>query len=415
MRTIASIQRSLRVSASARKLTTGGHMRIYLSSTYDDLRTHRRVVAQALRQLGHDVVGMEDYVAESRRSVKKCCEDVAGSSMYVLIVAWRYGYVPTDSIENPDQVSITEMEYNTAQERGLPTLVFLVNPEAPWPYRATDAYSGENGRGLRVEEFRSKLASTSLVSFFETEGDLARLAATSVSLDARTKTLQEMQMSHVVWKADEREPFMTGDDDSSFVVVRGVILDMASTGRPVLIVDLGAGRTWWSTRLYLLCRLVAVQTEIEEVLFLAADGRPVGLATPRSVHEGIVSSHPILGEWEASNQERQVLDDMDAALESFRQFFRSRSDSEESVKQWVRPNSLKLWLGHNLIPGSIRIDNVQQLTLPDIQQILGWPSEHVVVENLPNKGDVSVIPKAALAMDLAQEWVRREMPRASLL
>ena len=30
-------------------------------------------------------------------------------------------------------------------------------------------------------------------------------------------------------------------------------------------------------------------------------------------------------------------------------------------------------------------------------------------------GAVSVIPKAELAMDLAQEWVRREMPRAVLL
>ena len=68
--------------------------RIYLSSTYGDLRDHREKVYKALRQLGHDVIAMEDYVATDQRPLAKCLEDVAGCELYVGIFAHRYGYVP---------------------------------------------------------------------------------------------------------------------------------------------------------------------------------------------------------------------------------------------------------------------------------------------------------------------------------
>jgi hypothetical protein len=38
-------------------------LRIHLSSTFSDLEQHRERVYRALRNLRHDVVAMEDYVA----------------------------------------------------------------------------------------------------------------------------------------------------------------------------------------------------------------------------------------------------------------------------------------------------------------------------------------------------------------
>ena len=35
---------------------------IYLSSTYEDLKEHRRIVFMALRKAGYQVIAMEDYV-----------------------------------------------------------------------------------------------------------------------------------------------------------------------------------------------------------------------------------------------------------------------------------------------------------------------------------------------------------------
>ena len=40
--------------------------RICVSSTYGDLKDHREHVYRALRQLSHDVIAMEDYVAADR-------------------------------------------------------------------------------------------------------------------------------------------------------------------------------------------------------------------------------------------------------------------------------------------------------------------------------------------------------------
>ena len=57
--------------------------KIYLSSTFEDLRTHREAVYRVLRQLRHDVVSMEDYVASPQRPLDKCLADVAACQAYV--------------------------------------------------------------------------------------------------------------------------------------------------------------------------------------------------------------------------------------------------------------------------------------------------------------------------------------------
>lgn len=51
-------------------------MKIYVSSTFLDLADHRRAVDVALRRMGHDVVGMEQYVAEASKPVERCQQDV---------------------------------------------------------------------------------------------------------------------------------------------------------------------------------------------------------------------------------------------------------------------------------------------------------------------------------------------------
>ena len=38
-------------------------MRIFVSSSFEDLREHRAAAIRALRQLGHEVVAMEDMIS----------------------------------------------------------------------------------------------------------------------------------------------------------------------------------------------------------------------------------------------------------------------------------------------------------------------------------------------------------------
>ena len=79
-------------------------MKVYLSSTFRDLRDHRAAVDRTLRRMGHDVIGMEQYAAEGSRPIERCKRDVETADCYVLMLGWRYGYVPVE--DNPDRLSI---------------------------------------------------------------------------------------------------------------------------------------------------------------------------------------------------------------------------------------------------------------------------------------------------------------------
>jgi len=63
---------------------------IYLSSTYEDLMEHRRVVIDTLRKSGYHAIAMEDYVATDRRPVEECLRDIdEKTQIYVGIFAFR--------------------------------------------------------------------------------------------------------------------------------------------------------------------------------------------------------------------------------------------------------------------------------------------------------------------------------------
>ena len=164
--------------------------RIYISSTYSDLKEHREKVYQTLRRMQHDGVAMEDYVATGQHPpLDKCLADVAKSDLYVGIFAWRYGYIPDEG--NPQQKSITELEYRQAQQLGKPCFIFLLHEDAPWSRRQMDVVTGEGDRGRRIEEFRQELGKTKLVSFFKTPDQLANLAGAAIHQWERDNQVEE--------------------------------------------------------------------------------------------------------------------------------------------------------------------------------------------------------------------------------
>jgi hypothetical protein len=155
--------------------------RIYISSTFTDLKDCRERVARALRRLQHDVVAMEEYVARDDRPADACIKDVARCDIYVGLFAHRYGYVPVDPQLNPNNLSITELELRAAQQGGKTCLVFLQDPAAGWPFAQTDSFSGENEQGKRIAALRKDLQESKLASFFKGPEDLGELVAASVT------------------------------------------------------------------------------------------------------------------------------------------------------------------------------------------------------------------------------------------
>jgi len=144
--------------------------RIYVSSTYSDLKEHRREVSLALRRLGHEDVAMEYYRAEDERPLKKCLKDVASCDVYIGIFAFRYGHIPKK--ENSKGRSITELEYREALDKGKPCLLFLLSEDALWPKSKQD-------KGIaaeQIDKLREELITCErhMVNLFESVDELTR-------------------------------------------------------------------------------------------------------------------------------------------------------------------------------------------------------------------------------------------------
>lgn len=135
-------------------------MRVYLSSTLNDLFPERQAVKEVL---GGECVVVESYTADERSVRDSCLAYVAGCELYIGIVGRRYGFKP-----DGESRSITELEYRQAVARGIPTLVFIKDDDEI-KGKFHDAVTQENPPQL-IEAFRQQIASRAAV--FKTAEDL---------------------------------------------------------------------------------------------------------------------------------------------------------------------------------------------------------------------------------------------------
>ena len=115
---------------------------VMISSTALDLPEHRKEVMDACLRLGMLPVMMEHLTASDADAAAKSLAMVDGADIYLGVFAYRYGYVP--DANNPDQISITEMEYNRAVKNGIPRLIFFM--DKTHPLTAADMEEDKIGR-----------------------------------------------------------------------------------------------------------------------------------------------------------------------------------------------------------------------------------------------------------------------------
>ena len=157
-------------------------LRVYLSSTFEDLKDYRAAVFAALEKAGLDIARMEAYSAADERPRDLSLRDVANSDIYVGLFAWRYGYAPPSDHGNPYDQSITELEYRQADGRKLPKLLFLADPDtkATWPGRFKDEETGQSEQGTKINALRKELGTEKTVNFFRTPEELATLVLAAI-------------------------------------------------------------------------------------------------------------------------------------------------------------------------------------------------------------------------------------------
>lgn len=92
---------------------------VFISSTFTDLKEERNEVMKALLELDCIPTGMELFPASDDTQWDVIKSIIDNCDYYILILAGRYGSI------NKDGVGYTELEYNYANEKGIPTIAFL--------------------------------------------------------------------------------------------------------------------------------------------------------------------------------------------------------------------------------------------------------------------------------------------------
>ena len=197
-------------------------MKVFLSSTYEDLREHRVKAAQAIERLGQHGVRMEVFGARPGDATGVCREEIEASDAFLGIYAHRYGHVPAAS-----SISITEQEFDFAQERRKPTFCFLVDDEFPWSPKLIEGDPGQS----KLKLFKQRVAATVVRDTFTTPDDLAYKIASSLGRFLITRKVKE-ELESI--PASDRVTTQQGRDQVSRRAAR---LHMLIRGARVLIVN----------------------------------------------------------------------------------------------------------------------------------------------------------------------------------
>jgi hypothetical protein len=405
-------------------------MKVYISSTYQDLIEYRAAVDRTLRRMGHDVIGMEQYVAEGSKPVERCKEDVRQSDVYVIIVAWRFGYVPDPKLLPPKPRSITEIELAEAQTNGKPVLAFLLDPETSWPPNRIDAMSSEPKAGEDVSRLRTNLGSNYLAGIFRTPEDLASQVAAAVSAQGLTRQMVDRVLCDTS-AAKNIKAFAHGSlvQDSTLDSIKEMI-ERSGTARSIVL-EIDEGQRWWSTRLFLLASLLGSLTAVRQLVFCDGIGRFVGMASPAAIKDGLTNScselegavQRLRGGVPSRDVERETHRQIQAWQMSFAHQPLAKGNkqtprihnNEASIKVGVRAPLLEHWLGERWINRCIVVDS-HDLSMSQVQQIVDSLLPDVPVQRqrkLPEKGyQLLVVERDAFALELAREWVRSGLPRS---
>lgn len=166
-------------------------MKIYVSSTLEDLKGHRSTLKYALLGIGHEPVMLDDQFPNSLPTKKELVKLIEDADIFIGIYAHLYGYM-----SRGDDISLTEKEYRIAMEKGKEIFPFIISPDVDWPdiYREDDFI-----KQGRLDTLLKEISSGHKTFSFSTPKDIVSkltpvLENLSVKYD-RLKRLQESAQS----------------------------------------------------------------------------------------------------------------------------------------------------------------------------------------------------------------------------
>ncbi len=103
---------------TAYNLFVPARLRIFISSTMEDLANERDLVADRLQSFNFEPVNAEGILPTGAKSWDRICEEIDSCHLFVLLLGERYGWVPTKGPLANEKISVTHGEYRRARFHG---------------------------------------------------------------------------------------------------------------------------------------------------------------------------------------------------------------------------------------------------------------------------------------------------------
>jgi len=189
-------------------------MKIFLSSTFQDLIAHREAAARAIEKLGLQGVRMEVFGARPQEATNACVDEISDCDALIGLYAYRYGYTPEGQSK-----SITEQEFDFAMATGKKIFCFVVSDEHPWLIRHVETEPGRT----RLCDFLRRVREKVVIDTFTTPEDLAARVACSLGYFLLVRKVKyELEKTHAhklfqtEWRGSESRIAVAGSEDFGY-------------------------------------------------------------------------------------------------------------------------------------------------------------------------------------------------------
>ena len=115
-------------------------LRVFVSSTEDDLANERAELATRLKLFNFEPVTSEELLPNGQGIWQRLRDAIETSDLFVLILGDLYGDIPSAGPMASAGKSVTHLEYDTAKATGLPIFVFTKTLGRTAPRDTADAY-----------------------------------------------------------------------------------------------------------------------------------------------------------------------------------------------------------------------------------------------------------------------------------
>ncbi len=179
--------------------------RVMLISTSRDLAAHYERVRDALARVdGLLPLPPEPALAGTGDADSIALTTLRAADVCVLLVAWRYGSVPTGELR-----STTHSAYLEAHVAGLPILVFLADPatDAPaGPGAPFPAVTRDPAHRAQLLAFRAELEFAHAVHYFITPSDLAASVTSATTALLADLRADQLRVPSLIYPRGPRTP-----------------------------------------------------------------------------------------------------------------------------------------------------------------------------------------------------------------